>query len=103
MMLATAAPVLRRVGARRGRPRVCAAVSAHPLDDELILYDERTGEAHLLNYTGAFVWRLCDGSRTVGQVARLAAANFGIPHRQALADVRELVAMLNDANLIFVR
>jgi hypothetical protein len=102
-MLATAAPVLQHLGAGRGRPCACAAVSVHPLEEELILYDERTGEAHLLNHTGAFIWRLCDGSRTVGQVARQAASAFGIPHRRALADVRELVAMLSDANLIHVR
>ncbi|HEU5329340.1 MAG TPA: PqqD family protein [Thermomicrobiales bacterium] len=103
MMLATAAPVLKHLGASPARPCACAAVSAHPLDDELILYDERTGEAHLLNHTGAFIWRLCDGSRTIGQVARQAATAFGIPHRRALADVRELVALLSDADLIHVR
>jgi hypothetical protein len=40
------------------------------LQDEIILYDDRTYKAHCLNSTAAAVWRLCDGSHSVAEIAR---------------------------------
>ena len=101
MMLATATAASLRDGAdHAGRPTARGEVSAFPLDGELVLYDGRTGEAHMLNSTGGHLWHLCDGSRSVTRIAREAALGFGIPYRQALADVREFVTTLTDADLI---
>lgn len=85
---------------RSGRPVARPEVSTFPLDGELVLYDGRTGEAHLLNHTGAEIWRMCDGSHAVTRLARETAALFGIPYRRALADVRDLLSMLDGADLV---
>jgi len=39
------------------------------LDDELVLYDERSMSAHRLNRTAALVWHLADGRTTVAGIA----------------------------------
>jgi len=41
------------------------------LDDELLVYDRTRHRAHCLNQTAALVWRRCDGSTSVSQIARL--------------------------------
>lgn len=85
---------------RSRRPVVRGEVSAFPLDGEVVLYDGRTGEAHMLNSTGGHLWYLCDGTRSVTRVAREAALLFGIPYQQALTDVHDFVTMLTDADLL---
>jgi hypothetical protein len=40
-----------------------------PLEDEVLLYDKERHKAHCLNKTAALVWRLCDGTRTVEEIA----------------------------------
>lgn len=37
--------------------------------DELVVYDQRSHRAHRLNGTARTVWRLADGSRSVGELA----------------------------------
>jgi Coenzyme PQQ synthesis protein D (PqqD) len=37
--------------------------------DELLVYDEERKHAHRLNRTAALVWRACDGTRTVAEIA----------------------------------
>lgn len=65
---------------------------------ELVVYDERTHEAHRLNRTAALVWRLADGRRSVAELASLVHAAIGVPEdeefvRLALAEL-DLVGLL---------
>jgi len=39
------------------------------LPDETLVYDNDNHEAHCLNASAAAVWKSCDGSRTVGEIA----------------------------------
>jgi hypothetical protein len=39
------------------------------VDDELVVYDRELDQAHTLNRTAALVWRNCDGTRTVAEIA----------------------------------
>jgi hypothetical protein len=41
------------------------------LPGELLVYDEQTHTAHCLNRTAAVVFRACDGTRTVDEIASL--------------------------------
>jgi Coenzyme PQQ synthesis protein D (PqqD) len=41
------------------------------LPDELLIYDVDRNEAHCLNGSAARVWTLCDGQRTVADIARM--------------------------------
>ena len=42
------------------------------LGDEILIYDTVNDRAHTLNRTAALVWKLCDGKRTVSEIARVA-------------------------------
>jgi Coenzyme PQQ synthesis protein D (PqqD) len=39
------------------------------LHDEVIVYDGRTRRAHCLNPTAAAIWKLCDGKKSVEEIA----------------------------------
>jgi len=49
------------------------------LDDETTVYDKRTTAAHVLNATTAAVWKLCDGRRSVPEIAARLERERGIP------------------------
>lgn len=38
--------------------------------DEVLVYDLDTNKAHCLNQTAALIWRSCDGSRSVSDIAK---------------------------------
>lgn len=62
------------------------------LKGEVVVYDEDRHHIHQLNVTAAAVWRLCDGQRTVADVARAAALD-----EEA---VRMALRQLDDADLL---
>ncbi|HBB89834.1 MAG TPA: hypothetical protein DC047_19690 [Blastocatellia bacterium] len=39
------------------------------VDDEVLVYDLKTDQAHCLNKTAALVWKNCDGSKSVGDIS----------------------------------
>ncbi len=84
------------------RPRAHPDASAHPLDDEVVLYTPSDGQAFVLNRTAARVWALCDGTRTDAELAREIAATYGEDEAQVLADVRELIQGLLAARLVIL-
>ena len=47
------------------------------LPDELLVYDTETHEAHCLNETAAFIWRHCDGTTSVSEIAQQLSAETG--------------------------
>jgi hypothetical protein len=47
------------------------------LADELLVYDQRDDTAHRLNRTAAVVWRNCDGTRDVAELAAVLADELG--------------------------
>lgn len=49
------------------------------LNSEVILYDRRTRKAHCLNPTAAAVWRLCDGRKSVEEIARALEKDSAAP------------------------
>jgi PqqD family protein of HPr-rel-A system len=81
-------------------PVAAAQVTAVGLDDDLVLYDARTTQAHVLNASAARIWQLCDGSRTLAVVIQELSTAYGIEYAQAEADVNELVASLQSAGLL---
>ena len=38
--------------------------------DEVLVYDLDTNKAHCLNSSAAFVWKYCDGSRSIPDIVR---------------------------------
>jgi hypothetical protein len=49
------------------------------VENETLVYDLRVSEAHCLNETAAFVWKNCDGSNTVTEIAGLIESRYKMP------------------------
>jgi hypothetical protein len=77
---------------RNARPQRTNALSRE-LEDELIVYNSETHQAHSLNHTAAAVWKACDGKSTVADMATsLEKALPGIDRRLLLVTLIELQA-----------
>ena len=46
-----------------------ASLIIKEVDDETLIYDRDSDEAHCLNSTAARIWRSCDGQSTVSEIA----------------------------------
>jgi hypothetical protein len=74
-------------------PSVDTVIARHPdvawqtVDGELVLLDCRGHRLLGLNATAARAWELFDGQRTLGEVARVIAEEFGAPADAAAADL----------------
>lgn len=68
------------------------------LGDEVLVYDLERHRAHNLNRAAAAVWRACDGTRTVDQIATWLRAEASVPLAEEA--VRYAVAELGRARLI---
>jgi PqqD family protein of HPr-rel-A system len=82
------------------RPIPDSDVTAYQLDDELVLYDARTTAAHVLNASAARIWELCDGTRTLPELADALSATYALDPQRAQTDVSELVVSLSAAGLL---
>lgn len=45
--------------------------------DEVLVYDLQSNKAHCLNKSAALVWRSCDGTNTVADIAKLVESHAG--------------------------
>jgi hypothetical protein len=82
------------------RPARHPDVHASTLDGDCVLYDPRVGRGYVLNATGAQIWELCNGQRTLRDLAQEITSAYQIDVELAVADVRELVYGLQAAGLL---
>ena len=47
--------------------------------DELMVYDQKTHRAHVLNRTTALVWQHCDGKTTMSHMTNILSTQLGLP------------------------
>ena len=60
--------------------------------DGALLFNPDTNQIRVLNTTGLFVWKLCDGSQGLpGIVAAMQEAFDGVPEEQVAGQVAEYV------------
>ena len=45
--------------------------------DEVLVYDLESNKAHCLNQSAAMIWKSCDGSNSVSEIAKLVEAQAG--------------------------
>jgi hypothetical protein len=69
------------------------------IDGEAFIVSPKTGEAHLLNPTGSFIWSKLDGVATAGRIAAELAAEFDVGAETALADTGEFLDELERLEL----
>jgi hypothetical protein len=66
--------------------------------EEVLVYDTGAHHIHHLNHLSAAVWRLCDGQRTVGDLARL--AQIEVDGVVTVESVELTLTKLSTANLL---
>lgn len=66
---------------------------AREQEDRILVYNVRTDEMHLIPPTGYYVYQLCDGLRTVGQLEREIARAIAGPDEVSIR-VREFLEQL---------
>ena len=69
-------------------------VVAEEMGEELLLYRPSTHQAIHLNGTAAAVWKLCDGTRTVKDVATCLEAAFPDDKARIASEVQDVVDQL---------
>ena len=70
------------------------------IDGDISLYHPTSEQVVVLNGTASDVWRLCDGERTIEQVASLLAASYGLADPERIvADVEKTVSQFADSGL----
>ena len=75
------------------------------IGEEVILVPIRRQTADLeavytLNETGAAIWELLDGQRTLSGVRDALVEAFKVPSEEAEADIQEFIAMLEDIECV---
>src|SRR4051812_41208446 len=70
------------------------------LEDETVVYDSRTKEAHCLSPLAAIVFNHCDGHTTLEQLATLATERLGEPVDES--GVIDALAQLQERDLLAV-
>ena len=64
------------------------------------MYDPQQGEAFTLNRAARAVWALCDGSRTIREIADVLAEWTQLPADELTRDVRSSVHALDELGLL---
>jgi hypothetical protein len=81
-------------------PRRRDGVYGVEIDSESVLYDERSGRLHLLNWSASAVWWSIDGIASANELASDLAATFDASQESMHADVLGLLAMLGARDLV---
>jgi len=68
--------------------------------DGAVLMDIKGGHMLTLNLTGSMIWQQLADGRSPEEIADTISPQFGIPHEQALADVKEFLEQLESQHLI---
>jgi hypothetical protein len=82
------------------RPTPHPQVAARVVDGSAVLILADAGEVNVLNPVGTRIWELCDGARSVGQIAQAIATEFEVTGEQALRDTEEFLESLSQARAV---
>lgn len=89
-----------RTAGLRFLPRRHSGVLELDMGDGLVLYNPASSLVHHLNPSAGVVWRLCDGAATVDDIALEIAEAYAVDRGEITAQVRTLVAQLDDLGLV---
>lgn len=67
-------------------PRRAPSVASRALDGEAVLVHPAQQKVRVLNEVGARLWELTDGERSIGEMARVIAAEYEVSLVKAEAD-----------------
>ena len=64
------------------------------------IFDRSTGDIFQVNETAYFVWELCDGCRSIDDIANQVHSHYEVQQESALKDVLEFIQFMVDKGLI---
>src|SRR5207237_7140371 len=68
------------------------------MPEEVLIYDLDTNKAHCLNKTAAFVWKSCDGNKSIAEITKSFETDFGSSVNEDF--VWLAIEQLNEKNLL---
>jgi hypothetical protein len=68
-------------------------------DDGLIIYDRDANLVHHLNPSAALVWRMCEGTASVGELVQVIVEVLGSSRHEVKAQVTDLLRELDELGL----
>lgn len=75
-------------------------ILATRIDEEAVLLNPADGNYYALDLVGSRAWELCDGSRTLTEIAAIVGAEFEADPAVVHADLAELFADMAGAGLL---
>ena len=82
------------------KPCAVTGLEVRAADDQTLVYDQQAAKVHVLNRTAAHVLALCDGSRTVEDIAAALAAAFATDTERARTDVEAILRTFASLRLL---
>ena len=82
------------------RPRRKERILKQAAGGTVVLLDLDTGRYHALDGVGGRIWTLCDGSRTVSEIAAVIGDEYDAPPETIERDLHELLTSLANENLV---
>ncbi len=82
------------------QPRRIDRLVVQQVAGSAVLLNPDSGEYYALDEVGGRVWELCDGTRSVSQIATLLAKEYDAPPATIQADVLELLEDLANEKLV---
>jgi len=76
------------------------AVTLERMGEDAVLYDRRSGRAHVINGAAARLWDLCEGSPELEELAQAFGAVHALPAAAVLDDVAATVAEFRSLGLL---
>ena len=82
------------------RPTKEAHVLARQAADTLVLLNPANGEYYTLDDVGARIWELCDGTRSISEIAVTLCKEYNASPEAVEADALELLTDLSSERLV---
>ena len=82
------------------RPAQNPETTGRLIDDMYFIMHGGASELHSLNGVGAKIWQLCDGTRTVAEIARVVSDEYDVEPTVAQADMVEFLETLLAKDLV---
>jgi phosphatidylserine decarboxylase len=70
------------------------------IDGEIVIISPEDSQVHELNETAALVWKRSDGEQSMEEIAAGIAAEYDVSCESARKDVAELIAHLEEKQLL---
>lgn len=84
------------------RPARNPKLAWREIEGEIVIISPEDSQVHELNETAALIWKQADGKSDAEEMAARLAEEYDVTLEAARADVSELLAQLEEKELLFV-